>query len=90
MITEKFTMKDLQQLDDISYDEVDRIIGNYESIRCTLARWLNAMGENAIHDPNAYEKIDSRLSDLPQSKAVKKYRAILEQMRDENCYDDSN
>lgn len=90
MLNEKFTMKDLQQLDPISYDEIDRIIATAEGIRSTLARWINAMGEDAIHDPKAYEKIDSHLRDLPQSKAIKKHRAILDQMKDENCYGGSD
>ena len=85
MKVEKFSMKDLQQLDDVSYDEVDRILAKYEEIRQTLMRWLNAQGENAYKDPAAYARIDDFLADLSQSRDTKKRRAILTMMKKEYC-----
>ncbi len=88
MDVEKFSMKDLQQLDDISYDEVDRIIAKYEEIRQTLMRWLNAQGEHAYKYSVSYDRLDKFLADMSQSKDVKKRRAILAQMKKEYCHDD--
>lgn len=85
MIEQKFTLKDLQQLDPISYDEIDSILNQYELKRTQLARQLRRLGDNAYEDVHAYEIIDSFLGELYQSKDVRKRRAILAQMREENC-----
>ena len=81
----KFTLRDLQQLDPISYDEVDSILEQYELRRIALGRQLSRLGEDACKDPHAYEIIDAFLAELNQSKDVKKRRAILAQMKAENC-----
>lgn len=78
----KFQLKDLQQLDPISYDEVDKILERYETLRVMLMRQLKRL--NVEENPAAYDTLDSFLSDLNQSKEVRKRRAILAQMRKES------
>lgn len=85
MRDDKFQLRDLQQLDDISYDEVDKILEKYEAIRMKLARWINAKGKTAYKDPDTYATIDALLADLPQGREIKKHRAILAQMKQDNC-----
>lgn len=85
MKQQKFSLRDLQQLDPISYDEVDKILEQYEAKRTAISRQLERLGKNAHKDPRSYEILDSFLEEFYQSKDVKKRRAILAKMKEENC-----
>lgn len=79
-----FQLKNIQQLDPISYDEVDKIIIKYEDIRDKLTgQLIRNYGEESLHMPEAYKMLDDIYADLPQSKDVKRRRAILAQMKKE-------
>lgn len=88
MVEQEFNLRDLQQLDPISYDEIDKILEQYELTRTVISRQLKRFGEDAYKDPKAYDILDSFLDELSQTKDVKKRRAILAQMRKENCEND--
>lgn len=79
-----FQLKDLQQLDPLSYDDVDRIIARYEETRDKLTgQLIRNYGEESLHMPEAYQMLDDIYADLPQSKDIKRRRAILAQMKKE-------
>lgn len=78
-----FSMKDLQQLDAFSYDEVDKIILQYEELRGALEYRLKKRG--SLKDPATYDAFDEILAELSQTRDVKKRRAILAQIKAENC-----
>ena len=79
-----YQLKDIQQLDPISYDEVDKIILKYEDIRDKLTgQLIRIYGEDALHMPEAYQMLDEIYAGLPQTKDVKRSRAILAQMKKE-------
>lgn len=79
-----FQLKNIQQLDTVSYDEVDKIILIYEDIRDKLTgQLIRNYGEGALHMPEAYQMLDDIYAGLPQSRNVRKHRAILAQMKKE-------
>lgn len=79
-----FRLKNLEQLDEISYDDVDKIIIKYEDTRDKLTGQLvRNYGEDSLHMPEAYKMLDDIYADLPQTKDVKRRRAILNQMKKE-------
>ena len=80
---EKFSMQDLQQLDDVSYDEVDKILATYEAVRATLTRRIKNSG--GLNNPAAYERLDAFFAECNQTRDIKKRRAILAQMKSEFC-----
>ena len=79
-----FQLKDLQQLDPYSYDDVDKILVRYEDIRDKLTgQLIRNYGEESLRMPEAYKKLDEFYADLPQSKDIRRRRAILAQMKKE-------
>lgn len=73
-----YTLKDLQDLDSFSYDEVDAILARYERTREMLEyRLERKMGGITASSIAEY---DSILSELAQTRDVRRRRAILEQI----------
>ena len=79
-----FLLKSLEQLDPYSYDDVDKIIARYEETRDKLTgQLIRNYGETALRSPAAYKNLDEFYADLPQTKDIKRRRAILKQMKEE-------
>lgn len=77
-----FKLKDICDLDYVSYDEIDKICATYEDIRGGLEYRLKKRG--SLTDPKNYEAIEEVYSECAQSKDIKKRRAILAQIREAN------
>lgn len=88
MGNENFLLKNLEQLDPYSYDDVDKIIVRYEDTRDKLTgQLIRNYGEEALRSPAAYKNLDEFYADLPQTKDIKRRRAILAQMKEEFAED---
>jgi len=77
-----FKLTDLQQLDDVTYDEVDKLLEHYEDTRAIVEHRLSKIG--SLTDPETYNKYEDVLSEMPQYKEIKRRRAIAAQIAQEN------
>lgn len=73
-----FKLTDLQQLDDVSYDDVDKILAHYEDTRAIIEHRLEKIG--SLKDRETYARYDDLLDELPQYKEIKRRRAIAKQI----------
>lgn len=76
----EFKLTDLTQLDDVTYDEVDKLLQLYEDTRAIVEYRLRKLG--SLEDAEPYEQYDAVLSELKQSKDVQRRRAIARQVRE--------
>lgn len=77
-----FTLKDLQQLDAVSYDEIDKTLQLAEETRAIVEYRLRKIG--SLTDKNTYDAYDNMLSELKQTKDIQRRRAIIQKIREEN------
>lgn len=73
-------LTDLTQLDEISYDEVDKILARYEDLYVIIEYRLQKFG--ALDDAETYRLFDGTLSELRQTSDIKKRRAIANQIKE--------
>lgn len=78
----EFKLMDLTQLDDVSYDEVDKILQRYEETRIIVEHQLKKIG--SLEESETYESYIGVLEELPKTKEVKRRIAIANQVRDEH------
>lgn len=76
-----FTMKDLQQLDQYTYDKIEKEIINYEELRGIVEYRLKKIG--SLEEAKTYALYDAVLGELKQTGDIKQRRSILEQVRSE-------
>ena len=77
-----FKLTNLQQLDDVTYDEVDKLLEHYEDTRAIVEHRLKKIGD--LTDAATYEKYEDVLNELRQYKEIKRWRAIAGQIAQEN------
>ena len=77
-----FRLMDWTQLDDVSYDEVDKILIHYEEAYVIVEARLEKIG--SLDDPATYDNFVSFLSELPKTKEVKRRIAIAKQIREKH------
>lgn len=74
----EFKLKDITQLDEISYDEVDKILQKYEDTWAIVEYRLKKFG--SLHDEKTYTAYDEFMADLPQTREIRRRRAIAIQI----------
>lgn len=77
-----YKLMDLADLDEVSFDEVDKIIARYEDLRAIVEARLKKIG--SLYTTKTYKDYDDMLGELSQNRDVKKRRAIAKQIRDEH------
>jgi len=79
---DEFRLMDLTQLDDVSYDEVDKILQRYEETRIIVEHRLKKIGQ--LEEAETYKSYIDILEELPKTKEVKRRISIANQIRDEH------
>ena len=76
----EFKLMNVAQLDQVSYDEVDKILQTYEDTRAIVEYRLRQIGD--LTDEDVYKQFDDLLGELKQSKDIQRRRAIAKQIKE--------
>lgn len=78
----EYRLMNLDDLDEISYDEVDKILQRYEEARAIVEYQLKKFG--SLDDKETYANFQDFMERLPQTREIKRRCAIAEQISEQN------
>ena len=78
----EYRLMKLDDLDEISYDEVDKILQHYEEARAIVEYQLKKFG--SLDEPKTYADFMDFMVRLPQTREIKRRMAIAEQVSEQN------